>query len=134
MYSYVTQYTNNLKKLTHMAVGQTTCSRNCSSLASIAKESPTTTKKNSAQAAVIQLQKKFSAFNESCKFHHHVHSSQPLESILNQSSLHFRYSLFNNAVSSSRYAVCSVGITSELERTYKTCHHLISGKYFSICQ
>jgi hypothetical protein len=64
-------------------------------------ESPTTTKKNSAQAAVIQLHRKFSALNKSLKFHHCVHSSPPLESILNQSSLQFRYSLFINAVSSS---------------------------------
>jgi len=52
-----------------MAVGQTTCSRNRSSLATIVKASPTTTKKNSAQAAVIELHKTFSALNESCKFH-----------------------------------------------------------------
>lgn len=112
-----------------MAVGQTTCSRNCSSLATVVKASPTTTKKNSAQAAVIQLHKKFSALNKILKFHHCIHSSPPLESILNQLSLRFRYSLFNNAVSSSHYAACSVRITSELKRTYKTGHHQISGKY-----
>ena len=99
---------------------QTTCSRNHSSLATVMKESSTTMKKNSAQAAVIQLHKKFSAFNEILKFHHCVHSGPPLESILNQSSPHFRYSLFIDAVSSSHYAVCSVRITSGLKRTYKT--------------
>ena len=35
-----------------MTVVQTICSRNCSSLATVVKESPTTMKRNSAQASV----------------------------------------------------------------------------------